>query len=118
MRLLLDENLGIRRWVELLTRAGHDVERVVDVGLQGAGDAAVVVYACEHDRALVSRDTGREGPDDLRSVWLARPAPRPLLLLIYPGDRVTPGDVVRAVGNLEEQGITSDQICAINAWRF
>jgi len=118
MRLLLDENVGIRRWVELLTHAGHDVERVVDVGLQGASDVDVMVYACEQDRALVSRDTGREGPDDLRNVWLVQRAPRPLLLLIYAGVRVTPDDVVKAVGNLEAQGITRDRICAVNAWRF
>jgi len=118
MRLLLDENVGIRRWVETLRIKGHDVERVVDVGLQGASDNAVVAYTCQHDRALVSRDKAGAGPGDLRLVWPAQPSPRPLLLLIYPGEIVTLTDLIRAIANLEEQGITHDHICAVNAWRF
>jgi predicted nuclease of predicted toxin-antitoxin system len=118
MRLLLDENVGVRRWAELLIAAGHDVERVVDVGLQGASDTEVVAYACEQGRALISRDKAAHGDDDLRAVWAAQPEPKPLLLLIYPGEIVTSADVVRAVGNLDAQGITSDHVCAVNAWRY
>ena len=118
MRLLLDENVGIKRWAEVLKAKGHDVERVVDVGLQGASDAEVIAYACKNDRALISRDKAVGGSDDLRTVWTAQPSPKLLLLLIYPGEVVTLADIVIAVANLRAQGIVKDQICAINAWSF
>jgi predicted nuclease of predicted toxin-antitoxin system len=118
MRLLLDENVGIKTWAELLRTNGHDVERVVDVGLQGASDTEVVAYACSNNRTLISRDKAGRGPGDLRSIWTAKVSPKPLLLLIYPGDVVTPSDILNAVTNLEAQGMVGDQVCAVNAWRF
>jgi predicted nuclease of predicted toxin-antitoxin system len=57
MKLLLDENLeaAILRGL-LRVRPGLDVVRVVDVGLAGAPDQAVLAWAAEGSRVVVSRD--------------------------------------------------------------
>ena len=56
MKLLFDENLSFR-----LVKALEDVfpgsAHVRDVGLLGAEDPAIWVYAAEHDFMLASKDT-------------------------------------------------------------
>ncbi len=52
------------------------------------------------------------------AVWKAQPSPRPSLLVIYPGALVTAEDIVRAAANIEAQGLVTDEICPVNAWRY
>jgi len=57
MKLLLDENLEAAILRGLLRLSPDlDVVRVVDVGLAGAPDQAVLAWAAEQGRVVVSRD--------------------------------------------------------------
>src|SRR5437660_11963178 len=57
VQLKVDENIS-RRGVELLKTAGHDVTTVVEQGLQGASDEAVLDAAADEKRVLVTLDRG------------------------------------------------------------
>ena len=61
MRLKLDENVG-RSVQSLLEGAGHDVDTVLEEGLAGAADDAVLAAAVEDERALVTFDLGFANP--------------------------------------------------------
>ena len=54
---LLDENIAAPL-ADKLTKAGHDVERVVDVGELGEGidDTTIRLYAVQEDRLIVTSD--------------------------------------------------------------
>jgi predicted nuclease of predicted toxin-antitoxin system len=55
MRFLLDANMP-RSAVGAVQRLGHEAVDVRDVGLGGADDAQIALYAKEHKLALVTRD--------------------------------------------------------------
>src|SRR5580692_6466417 len=57
LRLLADENFNNDILRGVASRAAHvDIVRVQDVGLYGADDPTVLVWAAEHDRALLTHD--------------------------------------------------------------
>ena len=56
MKFLVDECLR-RTFAEQLRAAGHDATHVIEVGLAGADDAAVMGAARSGGRVLVSADT-------------------------------------------------------------
>src|SRR4051794_38994940 len=56
MRLLLDEHLP-RALAETLRANGHDVVRVVEVGLRTGGDRDLWQWAINEARVIVSYDT-------------------------------------------------------------
>ncbi len=55
MRFLLDANMP-RSVVGAVQRLGHEAVDFRDVGLGGADDAQIALYAKEHKLALVTRD--------------------------------------------------------------
>ncbi len=55
MRFLLDANM-LRSAAGAVQRLGHEAVDVRDVGLGGADDAQIALYAKEHKLALVTRD--------------------------------------------------------------
>lgn len=57
MKVKLDENMP-RRAAEVFTRAGHEVDTVLDEGLGGAGDPEVLAAAGSAGRLLVTLDRG------------------------------------------------------------
>ncbi len=56
MRLLLDNNLS-PKLVPPLTRVGHDVAHVRDLGMEAADDSAILATAVASGRVLVSADS-------------------------------------------------------------
>jgi predicted nuclease of predicted toxin-antitoxin system len=95
MRFLLDENIPNR--VALALRSGgHNVERVQETALRGAGDEAVWSHAAEDDRIFITADLG-----------FPLPGPRPPGMLLIRGfERVSATtftalllDAVRSVGD-------------------
>ncbi len=84
----------------------------------GASDEDVLKYAHENCRALISRDKGNKDQDDLRNVWSFLPPPKPVIILIYPGEIIGPAEICQAIRKLESQGVTKDHICQIAAWAF
>ena len=55
MRFLVDANMP-RSAAGAIQRLGHEAVDVRDVGLGGADDTQIAVYAMEHKLALVTRD--------------------------------------------------------------
>lgn len=55
MRFKVDENLPTEA-VDLLREAGHDALSVLDQGLRGTEDGAIVRIVKEEDRALITLD--------------------------------------------------------------
>lgn len=116
MRLLLDENAGRRVWRDRLLEAGHDIERVVDVGLRGQPDSAVLHYALQADRIIITRDKAHDQADDLVALWTKVDEDRPSLVVIFPGDLITIAEVLRTLKRVEESDFSRNQICVVNVW--
>jgi predicted nuclease of predicted toxin-antitoxin system len=94
MKLLLDENLEAAILRGLLRLSPDlDVVRVVDVGLAGAPDQAVLAWAAEQGRVVVSRDRATMSLEAARRIEAGEPMPG--LLLIRRGASV--GEVLRAL---------------------
>lgn len=55
MKLLVDMNLS-PRWVELLAGAGHDAVHWSIIGDPGAPDTAIMQYARDNDRVVLTQD--------------------------------------------------------------
>lgn len=78
MKLKLDEQLPIDL-VGLLTRAGHDVDTVIDEGLGGQDDDVVLDRAKKDGRVLLTLDKGIGNiraypPADYAGIVLFRPS--------------------------------------------
>jgi predicted nuclease of predicted toxin-antitoxin system len=94
MKLLLDENLEAAILRGLLRLSpGLDVVRVVDAGLASAPDQAVLAWAAEQGRVVVSRDRATMSLEAARRIEAGEPMPG--LLLIRRGASV--GEVLRAL---------------------
>jgi len=94
MKLLLGENLEAAILRGLLRLSpGLDVVRVVDVGLAGAPDQAVLAWAAEQGRVVVSRDRATMSLEAARRIESGEPMPG--LLLIR--RRASVGEVLRAL---------------------
>jgi predicted nuclease of predicted toxin-antitoxin system len=61
MRFQLDENLG-KRGLEIFSEFGHDVDTVVDEGLQSADDTSLIDICRQERRCLVSLDLDFSSP--------------------------------------------------------
>ncbi len=60
MKLVLDQGLP-RSAVELLTRAGHEVVHVGDIGMSRATDAEILAFARERGGVVVTLDADFHG---------------------------------------------------------
>lgn len=116
MRLLLDECSGAYALCELLTAAGHDVERSIESVGAAASDDQVLQYAIDSERAVVTMNCG----DFLGLVGDDRAHAG--LLLHYRGAKggLTNGQLVDAIANAERAlGSVRGAIVALNqyAWK-
>jgi predicted nuclease of predicted toxin-antitoxin system len=101
VRLLLDEDTGAHSLLSALRGTGHDVERVVDVAVLGAGasDEAVLAYASETARVLVTHN----GADFAEIAAQEKACAHPGILVVRYGEGGASLDVttlVRAIGNI------------------
>ena len=120
MRILIDENLSSRRLASRLQAAGHDVVLAGDVGLLGATDARVLIWAIGPDRPVLTRDY--EDFADLHDLVQAAGGHHPGLLVVRfdndPRHNLTDRGIVMALANLESSGMPiSDRIHVLNPWR-
>jgi predicted nuclease of predicted toxin-antitoxin system len=117
MRLPLDECIGDRSLMEALLAASHDVVRSIDELGGGVDDPAVLAFACEHERVVVTYNAA-----DFK--LLADETPQhPGMLLIYQDNKpsdMRASDIVKALSNVERtyrDGIAGKTV-VLNAFRW
>lgn len=97
LRLLADENFNGDIVRGLLLRGPDlDLVRVQDVALSGADDAAVLAWAAEHDRILVTHDRATLPSRAHERVVSGQPMPGAFIL----NDRLPPGRAIEELALL------------------
>lgn len=101
MRLLLDEHIS-SKIAEQLRARGHDVIALTELEeLRGQPDSAVVVWAVDRGRGIVTYDTGFVS---LHQQRVAAEEPAPDLILVpqrsFPGGDRGHGSLLRALATL------------------
>ena len=120
MRLLVDEDAQAKWLVNLLRQAGHDVETVGEAGLSGREDAAVLDYARQTDRLLLTYNC-----DDFKNLHDQQVSHAGILAIYDESDsskNLTYWEVVRALDTLQNyahqtEWILSSEFIALNHWR-
>jgi hypothetical protein len=121
MRLYVDDDSVDSTLIRLLRRDGHDVQIPADVGMDGRTDQAHLAHAVRDRRALLTRNFGDF--DDLHDfvVLAANGYHHDILVVRFdtnPCNNMSPGDIARAVRNLENAGVpVSDSCHELNHWQ-
>jgi hypothetical protein len=120
MRLYLDDDITAAILVLTLRRAVHDVRTPAEARLSGASDAVHFRQAIQEERILLSRNY--RDFRDLHALVLAAKGHHPGILLVRRDNaanrNMKPGDVVRALRNLElAQFDMTDNCLALNQWQ-
>ena len=101
----------------LLEAAGHQVTTPRLAGITGREDEVHFHYAAEHGLVLLTKN-----PDDFLELH-EKNAQHAGILLVYqdndPDRDMSHAEIVRAVANLEQAGMTFAGSChVLNAWRY
>jgi predicted nuclease of predicted toxin-antitoxin system len=120
MNLYLDEDIASAALARLLRRAGHDVQVPADVNLGGKPDPVALRHAVREGRVLLSRNHGDF--EDLHLLIGEAGGRHPGILVERfddnPLHRMTHGEIVRAVRNLEASGFALvNEFQALNLWQ-
>jgi hypothetical protein len=121
MRLYVDDDSVNAALIRLLRRDGHDVQVPADVGLAGRSDQAHLAHAIRERRAILTRNFGDF--DDLHDLVVSAAAGHHegILVVRYdnnPRNNMSPGDIARAVRNLENAGVPiADSLHELNHWQ-
>ncbi len=96
MRFLIDANLS-RRLAHALQQAGHNAESLIDRGLHGLDDEAVLELARAEQRVLISADT------DFGALLVRQHAATPSIVLLRRSSHRRPERVAMLIlSNLEQ----------------
>ena len=117
LRLLLDEDSQAKPLVKLLQNAGHDVVTVNEAGLASQSDSAVLDYARQSNRLLLTHNC-----NDFE-VLHQQNSSHPGILAVYQNDdrskNMSRRDIVAAIANLEAANIPlENQFIALNPWKY
>ncbi len=116
MRLLLDEDTQAHVLVRLLREAGHDVETVAEAGMAGQADSAVLAYARQAGRVLLTRNVR-----DFLVLHQADPQHAGILAEHQdadPAKNMAYRQIAAAIGKLEASGwALPGEFAGLNAWR-
>ena len=109
MRLYLDDDSVDPRLIRLLRREGHDVQIPADVAVSGRSDQVHLAHAIRAQRAILTRNFGDF--EDLHDLVTSAATGHHAGILVVrfdndPRNNVSPGDIARAVHNLEKAGVT------------
>jgi hypothetical protein len=121
MRLYIDDDSVDAGLLRLLRRDGHDVQVPADVGLVGKTDQAHLAHAIRDCRAMLTRNY--RDFEDLHDLVItaATGHHEGILVVRYdndPRNNMSPGDIARAVRNLENAGIPiADSYHELNHWQ-
>ena len=121
MRLYIDDDSVDPALIRVLRHDGHDVQVPADVGLGGVSDQAHLAHAIRDHRAIVTKNHGDfEDLHDL-VVFAATGRHEGILVVRYdndPRNNMSPGDIARAVRNLENAGVAiADSYHELNHWQ-
>jgi hypothetical protein len=120
MRLYLDDDSAGKLLIQLLRKAGHDVQIPADVGLAGEDDAVHLRHAIRDQRLYLSGNY--QHFEDLHELVLEAQGHHPGILVVRkdndPKRDLKPPGIVRAIDNLLAAGISlTDQYVILNHWR-
>jgi predicted nuclease of predicted toxin-antitoxin system len=120
MRLYLDDDSASLLLVQLLRRAGHDVQRSVDAGLAGADDPVHLGHAVRVDRVLLSHN--HRDFQNLHNLVLIVQGDHPDILVVRkdnnPKRDLNEQVIVRALAKLLAASVAlADQFYVLNHWR-
>jgi predicted nuclease of predicted toxin-antitoxin system len=120
MRLYLDDDIASVHLARLLRKAGHDVRLPSEAGLSGESDAVHLAYAVRENRVCLTRNY--DDFQDLHKLILEVKGHHPGILVVRrdndPRRNLTPGGIVRAIGNLVAANIVLvDEYQTLNHWR-
>src|SRR5947209_2499636 len=121
MRLYIDDDSVDPGLIRLLRRDGHDVQIPAEAGMAGSRDQAHLAHAIRNRRAILTRNYGDfEDLDDL-VISAANGHHEGILVVLYdnnPKNNMSPGDIARAVRNLESAGVAiADEYHELNHWQ-
>jgi hypothetical protein len=120
MRLYLDDDSADPLLTKLLRNAGPDVEIPRDAGLSGEADPVHLRHAIIETRVMLTRNY--DDFLDLHNLILTAQGHHPGILVVRedndPKRDMKPGDIVRALANLEAAGVPlTDSYHVLNHWR-
>ncbi len=116
MRLLLDEDTQAHVLVRLLREAGHDTKTVAEIGMAGQADAAVLAYAKQTNRVLLTRNG--------RDYLILHHADREHAGILVehqdanPAKNMTYRQIAAAIGKIDASGwALPGEFVGLNAWQ-
>jgi predicted nuclease of predicted toxin-antitoxin system len=116
-KIYLDDCAFANSLVTLLEAAGHQVTTPRQAGISGGSDEVHFDYAAKNGLVLLTKN-----PDDFLELHQKNPQHAGILLVYQDNDPardMSYGEIVRAIGNLEQAGIAFAGCChVLNAWRF
>ena len=117
LRLLLDEDSQAKYLVNLLRAAEYDVITVKEVGLGSHSDLAVLTYAGQQGRVLLTRNC-----EDFQELHQASPVHQGILAVYQnPGSskNMSYQAIVKAIANLEKANyVLENQFVILNQWNY
>lgn len=116
-KIYLDDCAYAKELVRLLEAAGHQITTPRLAATTGCVDEVHFRFALDNNLILLTKN-----PDDFLELH-KKNAHHPGILLIYqdndPSRDMNNADIVRALGNLEQAGVTFVDSCQVlNAWRY
>ena len=116
MKLLLDEDSQGNILVRLLRAAGHDVETVTEIGINGQDDPTVLAYAKRTERVLLTRNGKdflllHQADNKHSGILIEHQDADPAKNMTYP-------QIAAAIGKIEASGWRfQGEVISINAWQ-
>ena len=120
MKLYVDEDSVHALLMQLLQRAGHDIEVPSDVGLVGRSDTVILQYSISARRSLLTANH-----DDFRElhdlIITSGGTHQGILTVRRDNDRrrdLTPRGIVTAISHLLDAGVpVENEFIILNHWR-
>lgn len=120
MKIYIDDNSTRAKLVELLRKAGHEMQIPRDVGMSGKSDVEHFTHAIRGARVCLTKDY-----DDflaLHHLIRAAQGHHPGIFVIRedndPARDLTPKGIVTAIRKLEAAGVPiADEYVILNQWR-
>ena len=121
MRLYIDDDSVDPGLLRLLRRDGHDVQVPTNVGLVGSSDQVHLAHAIRDRRAILTRNY--RDFQTLHDLVISAAGGHHcgILVVLYDSNsrhNMSPGDIARAVRNLESSGVAiADSYQELNHWQ-